>query len=64
VNVSTRKAVFGWLLVVAGVVALVLSVRGWQSGNMALLGGACLLRAGWEIGRNWLNLEPERQDHQ
>jgi hypothetical protein len=39
------------LLLAAGIAALVLSVRGWHSPEMAVLGGALLLRAGFDLER-------------
>jgi hypothetical protein len=37
------------LLLVAGAAALALSVRGWHSPETAVLGGALLLRAGFDL---------------
>jgi hypothetical protein len=40
------------LKLLAGITALALSVRGWHSPAMAVLGGALLLRAGFDLERN------------
>jgi hypothetical protein len=40
------------LKLTAGIAALALSVRGWHSPEMAMLGGALLLRAGFDLARN------------
>jgi hypothetical protein len=39
------------LKLTAGIAALALSVRGWHSPEMAVLGGALLLRAGFDFER-------------
>ena len=39
------------LKVIAGIAALALSVHGWHSSEMAVLGGALLLRAGFDLAR-------------
>jgi hypothetical protein len=39
------------LLLVAGIAALVLSVRGWHSPAMAVLGAGLFLRAGFDLER-------------
>ena len=39
------------LKLLAGIAALALSVRGWHSPEMAVLGGALLLRAGFDLER-------------
>jgi hypothetical protein len=39
------------LQLLAGIVSLALSVRGWHSPAMAVLGGALLLRAGFDLER-------------
>jgi hypothetical protein len=39
------------LKLTAGIAALALSVRGWHSPEMAVLGGALLLRVGFDLAR-------------
>jgi hypothetical protein len=40
------------LKLLAGIAALALSVRGWHSPEMAVLGGGLFLRAGFDLERN------------
>jgi hypothetical protein len=46
-----RREPFIALKLLAGIAALLLSVRGWHSPEMAVLGGALLLRAGFDLER-------------